>query len=62
MDEETNPHGVLEEVEACPNKMEESAEIRDNGFQRGNTGELKKGLLANRRKPDNEYSPPKREA
>ena len=62
MDEETNPNGVLEEMETCTNKMEKSAEIRDTKFQRGNTGEFKKGVLANRREPHNEYSPLKREA
>ena len=45
MDAKTYPNGILEEMEACPNKMEKSTETWNNKLQRGDVGKFKESLL-----------------
>ncbi len=62
MDAKTHPHGVLEEVEESPDKVEESPETGSNERQCRNTGMFKERVLAHSGKPDYEHSPLKPKA
>ena len=57
MDAKTYPNGILEEMEACPNKMEESTETWNNKLQRGDVGKCKVRLLTNSGKPYHKSGP-----
>ena len=54
MDEETNPYGILETLEASEDKTPKSGKAGNQPLQRRNTGKLKKRVLANSRESDTE--------
>ena len=57
MDEKTHPHGVLEEMEESPNKMEKSVEVGDIQQKCAASCVFKKRILADSCQPNNEDSP-----
>jgi len=52
MDAQTYPHGVLEEMEASPHKVEEPAEAGNLQRKCGYSCQLQKGVLADSFQPN----------
>ena len=61
MDEETNPHGILETLETSEDKIPKSEKAGNQQFQCRNTGKFKERVLANSRESDSEYRTIQRE-
>ena len=57
MDAQTYPHGVLEDMEASPYKVEKPAEAGNIQQKCGYSCQLKKGVLADSIQPYIESSP-----